>query len=537
MGRTSQTVLIILYVLMDVKAFEMEITPADRVVERIGATLILTCNTTGCALPKFSWRTQMDYPLGGKVYNNKTHSTLIMNPVSAENYNDYLCTVICNKEKKEKSVKVELYSFPSDPIIETSASLVVGETATVICKIRDVFPSDHLELLLKKDEQILHRKTFEGDVSTKTETKTVAYSFNLTTEDNGKEIVCVARLQIAGMDFEPKERLTSLKLNANFGPQNTSINASPGNSLMEGHFLKLTCMTDSNPPAQVFWRKHLAKETIQHFIENSVLSIPHAHFTDSGQYICEVVNPVTNKTEKATTNIVIQAPPKNASLMVFPSSSVKEGESVTISCSATGVPAVQIILEKKIGDVVTTLKTEDGKYTIDKVQPEDAGKYECTFTNKFGNHSLDVELDVKVPPQNITVLVYPSENVKEGENVTIMCSTYSNPPSQMILKKVNQDKEIILPAVNGTFTLYNVTKNDTGRYLLDVFNEVGNNIKVIEIAVVGKLEKPDQIMPLMIALSCVTAIAIPVVAILIYVSRKAKINGSYSLVKALRLKV
>lgn len=142
-----------------------------------------------------------------------------------------------------------------------------------------------------------------------------------------------------------------------------------------------------------------------------------------------------------------------------------------------------------------------------------------------------------VPPQNITVLVYPSENVKEGENVTIMCSTYSNPPSQMILKKVNQDEEIILPAVNGTFTLYNVTKNDTGRYLLDVFNEVGNNIKVIEIAVVGKLEKPDQIMPLMIALSCVTAIAIPVVAILIYVSRKAKINGSYSLVKALRLKV
>lgn len=117
--------------------------------------------------------------------------------------------------RQSEEVGFVLLAFPSDPIIETSASLVVGETATVICKIRDVFPSDHLELLLKKDEQILHRKTFEGDVSTKTETKTVAYSFNLTTEDNGKEIVCVARLQIAGMDFEPKERLTSLKLNAN----------------------------------------------------------------------------------------------------------------------------------------------------------------------------------------------------------------------------------------------------------------------------------------------------------------------------------
>lgn len=90
------------------------------------------------------------------------------------------------------------------------------------------------------------------------------------------------------------------------GPQNTFISASPGNLSMEGHSLKLTCVTESNPPAQVFWRKHLAKETIQHFIENNVLSIPHAHFTDSGQYICEVINPVTNKTEKATVNIVIQ---------------------------------------------------------------------------------------------------------------------------------------------------------------------------------------------------------------------------------------
>lgn len=108
-----------------------------------------------------------------------------------------------------------LLAFPSDPVIKTTASLVVGETATVICKVHDVFPSDHLELLLKKEEHILHSKTFEGDVCTKAETKTVAYSFNLTTEDNGKEVTCVARLQIAGMDFEPNERSTSLKLNAN----------------------------------------------------------------------------------------------------------------------------------------------------------------------------------------------------------------------------------------------------------------------------------------------------------------------------------
>lgn len=91
-----------------VKAFEMEIIPAGRIVAQIGKTLVLTCNTTGCASPSFSWRTQMDNPLGGIVNNHKTYSTLTMNPVSIVNSHQYLCTVFCGA-KKEKAVKVELY--------------------------------------------------------------------------------------------------------------------------------------------------------------------------------------------------------------------------------------------------------------------------------------------------------------------------------------------------------------------------------------------------------------------------------------------
>ncbi|KFQ11395.1 VCAM1 protein, partial [Haliaeetus albicilla] len=521
-----------------VKAFEMEIIPANRIVAQIGETLILTCNTTGCASPSFSWRTQMDNPLGGTVNNHRTYSTLTMNPVSIVNSHDYLCTVFCGeKEKKEKSIKVELYSFPSNPIIEIRPSLVAGEPVTVICKIPDVYPSDHLEVLIKKEGYILHEENFYEDDSTNTETKTVTYSFNPTPEDIGKEITCVAKLPIAYMDFEPKERVTSQKLNTNFGPKNTIITASPGNSLMEGDPLKLTCVTESNSPTQTVWRKHLADESIQHLIENNVLSIPHTRFTDTGLYICEVINLVTNKTEKATVDIVIQDGPKNTMISVIPATAVKEGETVMMKCTSSGNPAPVISWKKKTATGELEKMFKDATLPIQNVKSQDMGLYECEAYNQFGREEKAVKLLVQVPPQNITVLVYPSENVKEGENVTITCSTYSNPPSQMVLKKVHQEKEIILSSVNGTFILYNVTKNDAGRYLLDVFNEAGNNIKVIEISVVGRLEKTDQMIPLIIAFSCVTAIAVPVVAILIYVSRKAKINGSYSLVKALRLKV
>ncbi|NXX23595.1 VCAM1 protein, partial [Podargus strigoides] len=517
-----------------VEAFEMDIIPANNIVAQIGETLILTCNSTGCASPSFSWRAQMDNPLEGTVNNHRTYSTLTMNPVNIEN-SHYLCTVFCGeKGEKQKSIKVEFYSFPSDPIIEISPTLVAGEPVTVTCKIPDVYPSDHLEVLLKKEEQVLLEKNFYEDASTNIETKTVTYSFNAMAEDIGKEITCVAKLPIAHMDFEPKERITSQKLDANFGPQNTIITASPGNSAMEGEPLNLTCVTESNPPPQIVWRKHLANESIQHLIENNVLSIPHARFTDSGLYICEVINLVTNKTEKATVDIVIEVAQKNT-FSVFPSSAVIRGESITISCTFADVTSVQRTL-KEISGGITTLETIDGTYTVDRAQLKDAGTYECISLINWES-SLSIILYVKVPPQNITVLVYPSENVTEGENVTITCSTYSNPPSQMVLKKVHQEKEIVLPSVNGTFILYNVTKNDTGRYLLDVFNEVGSNVKVIEIAVVGRLKKTDQMIPLIIAFSSITAVAVPVVAVLVYVSRKAKINGSYSLVKALGLKV
>ncbi|NXJ81574.1 VCAM1 protein, partial [Trogon melanurus] len=528
---------LVYFLIVIVKAFEMEIIPARRIVAQIGETLVLTCNTTGCASPSFSWRTQIDSPLGGTVDKQRTYSTLTMNPVSIVNSHSYLCTVFCGeKEKKEKSVKVELYSFPSDPIIEIRSSLVAGEPLVVVCEVPDVYPSNRLEVLIKKEEQVLHEQNFFEDDSTNTESKTVTHSFYPTAEDIGKEISCVAMLPIADMDFEPKERVTSQKLNANFGPQNTVITAYPGTSAMEGHPLNLTCVTESNPPPQIVWRKQLANESIQHLIENSAFFIPHAHFSDSGLYICEVINLVTNKTEKATVDIVIQGAPNIAELSIEPSTTVQEGRNVSIRCSAESNPPPKIILRRKSDSADLGLYSE-GRILLPSVTFLNGGDYECVAENKFGRNKSEITLNVEFPPRNITVLVYPSENVKEGENVTITCSTYSNPPAQMVLKKVHQEKEIILPSVNGTFILYNVTKNDTGRYLLDVFNEVGNKIRVIEIGVVGRLEKPDQMIPLIIAFSSVTAVAVPVAAILIYVSRKAKINGSYSLVKALRLKV
>lgn len=76
---------------------------------QIGASVSLTCRATGCETPAFSWRTQIDSPLNGKVQSANSTSMLTMDPVSFENEHSYLCTATCGARKAERSIEVQVY--------------------------------------------------------------------------------------------------------------------------------------------------------------------------------------------------------------------------------------------------------------------------------------------------------------------------------------------------------------------------------------------------------------------------------------------
>lgn len=91
------------------QAFEVEISPTYRTMAQIGSSMALTCKTTGCVSPSFSWRTQIDSPLSAKMRKNGTASILTMESVSFENEHSYVCTVYCESGKLERSVQVDVY--------------------------------------------------------------------------------------------------------------------------------------------------------------------------------------------------------------------------------------------------------------------------------------------------------------------------------------------------------------------------------------------------------------------------------------------
>ncbi|XP_037008859.2 vascular cell adhesion protein 1 isoform X1 [Artibeus jamaicensis] len=376
------------------KPFTVEISPGPQVAAGIGDSVVLTCSATGCAAPSFSWRTQIDSPLHGQVRREGAVSTLTLSPVSFEHERSYLCTVTCGRRKQEKTIKVDLYSFPRDPEIEVSSGPVDGEPATVKCKVPDVYPLDRLQIQLLKGERLMESKNFlEAVEKDSLETGSVEMTFIPTVDDTGKELVCQAKLQIDEMEFEPKRRQSTQTLHVQIAPRNMTVLVSPSSTLEEGQSVNLTCSGHGLPTPKIQWSRQLRDGSLQVLSENTTLTLTSTRRGDSGIYVCEGSNQAG--TSRKEVELIIQVTAPDMQLRASPSERVQEGDTVTIYCTCGNYPKTWIILKKKAETGDTVLKSIEGAYIIHKAQLEDAGVYECESRSELGWQFRSITLDVK----------------------------------------------------------------------------------------------------------------------------------------------
>ncbi|EGW10373.1 Vascular cell adhesion protein 1 [Cricetulus griseus] len=218
-------------------------------------------------------------------------------------------------------------------------------------------------------------------------------TFIPTTEDTGKDLVCRAKLHSGELESEPKQRQSTQTLYVNDAPREITIWVSPSPVVEEGSPVNLTCSSDGFPTLKILWSRQLSNEELQPLSEDTTLTLMSAKPEDSGIYVCEGISQMG--TSKKSVELVIQDSPKDIQLTAFPSESVKEGDTVIISCTCGNVPETWIILKKKAktGDMV--LKSVDGAYTILKAQLQDAGVYECESKTEVGSQLRSLTLDVK----------------------------------------------------------------------------------------------------------------------------------------------
>uniref|UniRef100_A0A2K5PNY6 Vascular cell adhesion protein 1 n=1 Tax=Cebus imitator TaxID=2715852 RepID=A0A2K5PNY6_CEBIM len=625
------------------QAFKIKTTPASKSLAQIGDSVSLTCSTTGCDSPSFSWRTQIDSPLNGKVRNEGTTSTLTMNPVSFGNEHSYLCTAICGSSKLEKGIQVEIYSFPKDPEIYLSGPLEAGKPITVKCLVPDVYPFDRLEMDLLKGDHLMKSQEFLEDLDRKSlETKSLEVTFTPVIEDIGKVLVCRAKLHIDEMDSVLTERKAIKELQVYISPKNTVISVNPSTRLQEGGSVTMTCSSEGLPPPEIFWSKKLDNGNLQHLSGNATLTLIAMRREDSGIYVCEGVNligkvrkevelivqafprdpeiemsgllvsgsPVTvsckipgvypidrleiellkgetilknkefledmdmksletkslemtfvptiedngkvlvcqaklhvkemefePKQRQTTQTLYVNVAPRNTAISVRPSSILEEGSSVNMTCSSHGLPSPKILWSRQLPNGELQSLSENATLTLISTKTEDSGVYVCEGINQAGRSREEVELIIQGTPKDIKLIAFPSESVKEGDTVIISCTCGNVPETWIILKKKAETGDKVLKSIDGAYTIRKAQLEDAGVYECESKNKVGSQLRSLTLDVQGKEDNKDYFSPELLMLYCASSLIIPVIGMIIYFARRANMKGSYSLVEAQKSKV
>uniref|UniRef100_A0A8C7P805 Vascular cell adhesion molecule 1b n=1 Tax=Oncorhynchus mykiss TaxID=8022 RepID=A0A8C7P805_ONCMY len=139
----------------------------------------------------------------------------------------------------------------------------------------------------------------------------------------------------------------------------------------------------------------------------------------------------SRRERKTVTVLELHYAPRGTTITVSPASEVKEGESVTVSCLSDGAPVGWMVLRRLSEDQDVKLQSHNGSstsFTLSSALLADSALYQCEAFNEHGSQKASTHVTVKAPPRNTTVLVYPSTEVQEGQNVTVCCRSVSFPP-------------------------------------------------------------------------------------------------------------
>ncbi|XP_058601403.1 B-cell receptor CD22-like [Onychostoma macrolepis] len=203
----------------------------------------------------------------------------------------------------------------------------------------------------------------------------------------------------------------------------TDLQVESPKRVTEGDSVRLTCksscaLTDG---ATFIWYRN-SQPLTERRDRNNQLLLQSVRREDAGRYSCAVhghtyISPAAH--------LSVTYPPVNHVLSISPSGEIVEGDSVTLSCSSDSNPPAEISWFKG-GTIVGSGRI----YSISNISSDHSGEYKCKSRNKHGEKYSDaVTLNIMYPPRSVSVFINGSGEIVEGDSVTLICSSDSNPPA------------------------------------------------------------------------------------------------------------
>ncbi|KAL0202624.1 hypothetical protein M9458_000642, partial [Cirrhinus mrigala] len=149
----------------------------------------------------------------------------------------------------------------------------------------------------------------------------------------------------------------------------------------------------------------------------------------------------------------------NVSVFINGFVEIVEGDSVTLNCSSDSNPPALNFSWFKGEAFVGSGRI----YSISKISSDHSGEYKCKSINRHGEKYSDA---VTLNIMNVSVSITGSAEIVEGDSVTLICSSDSNPPAEISWFKENQSSAV------GSGQSFSALQS--GRFYCEAHNQHGS---------------------------------------------------------------
>uniref|UniRef100_U3JU99 Melanoma cell adhesion molecule n=1 Tax=Ficedula albicollis TaxID=59894 RepID=U3JU99_FICAL len=359
--------------------------------------------------------------------------SLSISPVTVQDNRTFVCQVGAGSYGVgENSTELRVYKVPQTPEIEPSSggisvhSTEIPEIAK--CVSKNAFPAPNITW--HKNGEQLHSEENQVTVTRESSglyTVSSALYAPVTREDRLSRYHCTVHYLLRGQSRALESR--RVKVNVFYPAETLTLQVVPSSALVkEGDNVTLVCEADGNPPPVFsFFKKNLDEwQDLSSLAESEggILNLHDVNKSSSGTYKCQSLDLDDMSQKEEAVDLVVNYI-EGVRVKMEPSSTVREGETVKLSCDAQSPVGLQYQWNNEKGEMVGNGR----QLTLNNVSFETSNTFSCkVMAPSVPGLEQSKKVSVAVQGKPRIVAISSPLYVRQDELVTLTCKAIAFPP-------------------------------------------------------------------------------------------------------------